>query len=89
MSETVYLKLKESARVRERRVLLGDLAELWCRDQETARRCRLLEVMDIPEGSRESYVISVVSLIGRIEKKWGRSRWKASGRPTASFLSVP
>ena len=79
MSETVYLKLKESARVRERRVLLGDLAELGCRDQETARRCRLLEVMDIPEGSRESYVISVVSLIGKIEKKWGQVQVESIG----------
>ena len=79
MSETIYLKLKESARVRERRVLLGDLAELGCRDQETARRCRLLEVMDIPEGSRESYVISVVSLIGKIEKKWGQVQVESIG----------
>ena len=49
-SNSIYVKVKMKASVRERRILVKDVAEIWCSRAEERPKIDQLTLRHIPEG---------------------------------------
>ena len=68
MSVTVYIKPDKNTEVYQKEVYLGQIAQIWCRDQRLEDQCKKIKVMTI-EGDREDrYVISGIRLVELIQE---------------------
>ncbi len=51
-SNSIYVKVKMKASVRERRILVKDVAEIWCSRAEERPKIDQLTLRHIPEGEK-------------------------------------
>lgn len=70
-SNSIYVKVKMKASVREHRILVKDVAEIWCSRAEERPKIDQLTLRHIPEGEKRKhkYVISAIEILNRIAKE--------------------
>lgn len=68
MSETVYLKFERNTMLYERKVIIGDVASVYCTDKTIQAKIRAIKLLTIPDVKKGTYVFSVMDVIERISK---------------------
>lgn len=69
MSETVYLKFERSSMVYEKKICIGDIATVYSMDKAIQARVRAINLLNIPDVKKGTYVFSVMNIIERISKE--------------------
>lgn len=69
MSETVYVKFERNSMVYERKVIIGDIASVYCTDKAVQAKVRAIKLLTIPDVKKGTYVFSVMDVIERISKE--------------------
>ena len=68
MSTTVYIKPGKNTEVHEKEVVLGQIAQVWCRDKALEERCKAIPIMTIGDDREGRYVLSVMQLVEKIQQ---------------------
>lgn len=68
MEHMIYLKMEQSIRTRERRIRLKDLASVSCAVPSIKTKVENIRLLDLPDGRKEKNVVSVLYVIGEIDK---------------------
>lgn len=66
MTTTVYLNLREITEVKEKKVYLSDVADLYCDDQNILNRCKAIRVLTIRDDQNRRYVEHALNAIQKI-----------------------
>ncbi len=69
MSETIYIKFERNSMVYQRKVVVGDVASVFCEDKRIQARVRAINLLSIPDVKKKTYVFSVLDVIERITKE--------------------
>lgn len=69
MSETLYIQTEQNVEVHDPHVYLGDIAKLSGSSESVVSRNRGLLVMSIPKNEPGRYVVSILDIIEKIQKK--------------------
>lgn len=69
MSETLYIQTEQNVEVHDPHVYLGNIAKLSSSDEKVLSRNRGLLVMSIPKNEPGRYVVSIMDIIEKIQKK--------------------
>lgn len=69
MSETIYIKFERNSMVYQRKVVVGDVASVFCEDKTIQARVRAINLLSIPDVKKKTYVFSVLDVIERITKE--------------------
>lgn len=67
MSKTLYLNIAEITEVHHTDVLLKDIADIYCDDQNTMNKCNAIKVKHIKLPENRRYVESVMDVIKKIQ----------------------
>lgn len=68
MSETVYMKFERNTMLYERKVIIGDVASVYCTDKSIQAKIRAIKLLTIPDVKKGTYVFSVMDVIERISR---------------------
>lgn len=63
----LYVKLTETASVREKEIRLGQVAELWCPSKKTQTYWEGLVLQTVEPGEKKRYVWSALDILERIQ----------------------
>lgn len=66
-SETVYIKFERNTMVYQQKVVVGDIASVYCANPQIMARVKAIKLLDIPDVKKGTYVISVMKVIGMIQ----------------------
>ena len=64
----LYIKIKKKASVRERRIKLGQISEIWCGNEAEKNRWEHLVILQVPNDDKHRYVISVIDILKKIHE---------------------
>lgn len=70
MQKTVYIKPEKNTEVYEKRVTLGQVAQVYCKDSGVQKGCQDMEILTIPSDEEDCYVYSTLRLVKRIQEKY-------------------
>ncbi|MCI8513080.1 MAG: stage V sporulation protein AA [Lachnospiraceae bacterium] len=70
MQKIVYIKPDRNTEVYEKQVILGQVAQVYCKDSGMQKSCQSMPIMTISSEEEGCYVCSVMELIKRIEEKY-------------------
>lgn len=65
-SRQLYIKVREKASVRERRIRLGQISEIWCLQPAEKNRWEHLVIRQVPADEKHRYVISAIEILEKI-----------------------
>ena len=66
----VYLKLEQSVQVSNKRITLGDIAEIYAWDHDITKELGKIAVLTVKGDKNEKNVISALKLIGLMQKEY-------------------
>lgn len=85
MADILYLKLNQTANVTSRKVRIGDLADVTCRDDSVCSRVMDITVTTMPDlknnKEKKACVVSVIMVINCIQKLFPEIMVEAFGSP--------
>lgn len=68
MSQTVYINIKQITEVHKQDVFLGDIADVYCSDKNTANKCREVKVQTIRVDKNKRYMGSMMDVVQKINE---------------------
>lgn len=68
MSEILYVNCAQNSKVSNRKVVLGDVATLWCADNAKLSRLKCEKIYAVPAVKKGRYVMTVVDLLDIIHQ---------------------
>lgn len=82
MSDTLYIQIDKNVRIMSPHVCLGNIAKLFCKNQEVLERCKCLNVYEVPCNKPGRYVVSAMDLIHTIQNEISDVEVSHIGEPT-------
>ena len=67
--ETLYLKVDRNVQVHDKKVTIGDLAQILCTDKQTENLVKTIKVPQATNGKPGRNTMSVMELIERIQEE--------------------
>lgn len=67
--ETLYLKVDRNVQVHDKKVTIGDLAQILCTDKQTENLVKTIKVPQATNGKPGRHTMSVMELIERIQEE--------------------
>ena len=67
MSDTLYIQIDRNVSIQSPRVVLEDIAQLFCKNGSLLGQCRFLKVYEVPDGKAGRYVVSALDVVNRIQ----------------------
>ena len=77
----LYIKIKEKASVRERRIKLGQVSEIWCGNEAEKNKWEHLVILQVPADDKHRYVISAIDILEKIHAEDPSVRVNLLGKP--------
>lgn len=68
MSDTLYMQIDKNVKIISSHVCLGNIARLFCKNEDVLEQCKSLQVYEVPENKPGRYIVTVMDLIHRIQK---------------------
>lgn len=68
MNQTVYINIKQITEVHKQDVFLGDIADVYCSDKNTANKCRAVKVQAIRVDKNKRYMGSIMDVVQKINE---------------------
>lgn len=69
MTETLYIKLEQNIRIEEPSIVLGHIAQMWCKDKAVLSKCMALKLTNISE-KKGRYLYSVFDIVTLIQQNY-------------------
>ncbi len=69
MTETLYIKLEQNITVNEPMIVIGHIAQMWCKDKDVLSRCMALKLTNIPT-QKGRYLYSVFDIVQLIQQNY-------------------
>ena len=67
MTHTVYVKLDEITELTHKDILLKDVAQVYCRDQNIQNKCSVCRIMTVRSDGAHRYVMSALDVTKKLE----------------------
>ena len=67
MTHTVYVKLDEITELTHKDILLKDVAQVYCRDQNIQNKCSVYRIMTVRSDEAHRYVMSALDVTKKLE----------------------
>ena len=67
MTHTVYVKLDEITELTHKDILLKDVAQVYCRDQNIQNKCSVCRIMTVRSDEAHRYVMSALDVTKKLE----------------------
>ena len=67
--ETLYLKVDRNVQVHDKKITIGDLAQILCTDKQTENLVKTIKVPQATNGKPGRHTMSVMELIERIQEE--------------------
>ena len=85
MTHTVYVKLDEITELTHKDILLKDVAQVYCRDQNIQNKCSVCRIMTVRSDEAHRYVMSALD-VTKSWRLWIRGlKWSIWERQTLSL----
>lgn len=84
MQKIVYIKPDKNTEVYEKRVTLGQVARVYCRDSGVQKSCQDMEILSLSSEEETCYVCSVLGVVKRIQEKYPQAEVENLGE--ADFI---
>lgn len=68
--ETLYLKVDRNVQVHDKKVTIGDLAQILCTDKQTENLVKTIKVPQATNGKPGRHTMSVMELLNGSRKKF-------------------
>lgn len=68
MNQTVYISLKQITEVHKHDVFLGDIADVFSSDKNTANKCRAVKVETIRVNKHKRYMGNIIDVVKKISE---------------------
>jgi stage V sporulation protein AA len=68
MSETLYLKMEKSAEVENDKVVVSDIASVWCKNRNIMDKFKTIRVVEEKINQGQRYIVTAISVIELAEK---------------------
>ena len=69
MTETLYIKLGQNITVNEPMIVIGHIAQMWCKDKDVLSKCMALKLTNIPT-QKGRYLYSVFDIVQLIQQNY-------------------
>lgn len=69
MTETLYIKLEQNIAVNEPMIVIGHIAQMWCKDKDVLSKCMALKLTNIPT-QKGRYLYSVFDIVQLIQQNY-------------------
>lgn len=69
MTETLYIKLEQNITVNEPMIVIGHIAQMWCKDKDVLSKCMALKLTNIPT-QKGRYLYSVFDVVQLIQQNY-------------------
>ncbi len=69
VSETVYIKLEQNITINEPSIVLGHIAQMWCKDKAILSKCMALKLTNISE-EKGRYLYSIFDIVTLIQQNY-------------------
>ncbi|CVI66679.1 Stage V sporulation protein AA [Clostridiales bacterium CHKCI001] len=69
MAETLYIKLEQNITVNEPSIVIGHIAQMWCKDKAILSKCMALKLTNIPT-EKGRYLYSVFDVVQLIQQNY-------------------
>lgn len=69
MTETLYIKLEQNIAVNEPMIVIGHIAQMWCKDKDVLSKCMALKLTNIPT-QKGRYLYSVFDVVQLIQQNY-------------------
>ena len=63
MNHTVYLKLSQITELTHKDVVLKDVAQVYCDDQNVMNKCNSMKVMTVKVDAKRRYIMSALDAV--------------------------
>ena len=68
MNHTVYLKLNQITELTHKDVVLKDVAQVYCDDQNVMNKCNSMKVMTVKVDAKRRYIMSALDVINKLKQ---------------------
>ena len=68
MNHTVYLKLSQITELTHKDVVLKDVAQVYCDDQNVMNKCNSMKVMTVKVDAKRRYIMSALDIINKLKQ---------------------
>ena len=68
MNHTVYLKLNQITELTHKDVVLKDVAQVYCDDQNVMNKCNAMKVMTVKVDAKRRYIMSALDVINKLKQ---------------------
>lgn len=68
MNHTVYLKLSQITELTHKDVVLKDVAQVYCDDQNVMNKCNAMKVMTVKVDAKRRYIVSALDVINKLKQ---------------------
>ena len=85
MTHTVYVKLDEITELTHKDILLKDVAQVYCRDQNIQNKCSVCRIMTVRSDEAHRYVMSALDVTKKLEALIRGLKWSIWERQTLSL----
>ena len=69
-NDTLYIKIDRNVEVHDKRVVLGDIAQLICTDQNVENKLRTMKIEGATDGKPGRHAMSLMEIIAQIQKEY-------------------
>lgn len=69
MTETLYIKLEQNIAINEPSIVIGHIAQMWCKDKAILSKCMALKLTNIPT-EKGRYLYSVFDIVQLIQQNY-------------------
>ena len=69
MSETVYISFSKNTQVDTKKITVGKVADVWCKDNHIASRVKSIVLANVPDVKSRRYVFSAIKVISLIDSE--------------------
>lgn len=85
---TIYMKLKQSCKVKKKEVYVEDVAIIWCLDKDVERKCKNIQVYTLDGKKNERKVVSILKIIREIKMVFSEYELESFGQDDVVVLYV-
>lgn len=69
LTETLYIKLEQNISIQEPSIVLGHIAQMWCKDKTILSKCKALKLTNISE-KKGRFLYSIFDIVELIQKNY-------------------
>ena len=66
--DKVYISFQKSSEVSNRKITIGDIASVYCKDNSIQAKIKSLPIISVPETESRRYVVTAIKVFSVIEK---------------------